>query len=296
MSDHHAVEEDAEFFSSGSALWLALVSLILYWFFLRPTPPPDSGANRQAAPNHTRPTTTGRRNVPDPRRRGPVENVGNMAESTRTGSNNTSEAAMEVLLTCPNLPPHVAVDTATAGMGGCNILLGESGLVAFGSTSAGSAALSSSSATATSERRQERANILSRLLKSGKVPPSKGSTVVFGLEAKDILSSSAAPKLSKILYAMATFYNVVVIVGVDEESSQMSVKESMEMQKKVSQALYEKHAEGALTDSILPLHRVLVSSTVAGRIALVRQLSKVSLVVDWDSEVDAQLTRFGYQV
>jgi hypothetical protein len=49
-------------------------------------------------------------------------------------------------------------------------------------------------------------------------------------------------------------------------------------------------------DQVLPKHRILLAQTVTGRVALVRQLSRVELVVDWDKEVSSQLERFGYKV
>jgi hypothetical protein len=51
-----------------------------------------------------------------------------------------------------------------------------------------------------------------------------------------------------------------------------------------------------LTEAVLPSHRILLASTIAGRVAFVLQLHRVEWVLDFDALVEAQLTRFGYRV
>jgi hypothetical protein len=185
-----------------------------------------------------------------------------------------SEAAEEVLSTCQSKPKHVACPIAVAGLGGSNILSSESGLVAFAYTQA--ATMVPTDATSL---RQDRVKILSRLCTSGTLPPSKGETMVLSVSQADL-----GEAVSRILYALGTFYNLVVIVGVVESESSTSTN------------VVESLRTLGLAEDVLPSHRILKASKVTGRVALVRQLSKVALVVDWDSEVESQLSRFGFKV
>lgn len=251
--------EDEESFSNGTALFFAVVSFVIYWVFLRPTATP-------VPPRPTPPTATSTPRTARPRTpRTPL-----VAE--RPTVMRMSEAAQEILHECQSKPNHVATSAAMTGLGGCNILLSESGLVAFSHTQASLVV-----PTDTNALRQDRVKILSRLCTGGNLPPTKGETVVVSVSQADLGESL----LSKILYALGTFYNLVVIVAVDSEKAEVIE--------------YLRQSE-LLSEEVLPSHRILRSSTVTGRVALVRQVNKVALVVDWDSEVESQLTRFGYKV
>jgi hypothetical protein len=47
---------------------------------------------------------------------------------------------------------------------------------------------------------------------------------------------------------------------------------------------------------VLPSHRIVASTTVAGRVAFVRQVQRVGIVLDFDPDVRDQLSRFGHKV
>jgi hypothetical protein len=51
-----------------------------------------------------------------------------------------------------------------------------------------------------------------------------------------------------------------------------------------------------LTAEVLPDHRIIFASTVAGRVAFVRQMQRIELVLDFDPEVKTLLSRFGHKV
>lgn len=51
-----------------------------------------------------------------------------------------------------------------------------------------------------------------------------------------------------------------------------------------------------LSSHVLPLHRIVLSSTVAGRVAFVRQMHGVEMVVDSEEKVATELIRFGFRV
>ena len=266
--------EDEESFSNVSAVLLALVSFVIYWVFLRPTATP-AGARPVPPTTTTTTTTTSTPRTVRPRTpRGPAM----MERPVLLGAVRMSEAAEEVLSTCQSKPNHVACPTTVTGLGGSNILLNDSGLVAFSYTQAASVVPTDATAL-----RQDRIKILSRLCTSGNLPPSKGETMVLSVSQVDL-----GEPLSRILYALGTFYNLVVIVGVVESDSNSSSASTNN--------IVESLRTLGLSEEVLPSHRILRASKATGRVALVRQLSKVALVVDWESEVETQLSRFGFKV
>jgi hypothetical protein len=102
---------------------------------------------------------------------------------------------------------------------------------------------------------------------------------------------------------LATFYNVIVLVAVDstvlgDTTSNTTNNKNDAFTKLHAQVVGQLRSayQSVLSEDILPSHRILLSSTITGRVALVRQLSKVALVVDWDPSVKEQLTRFGHSV
>jgi len=258
--------EHEEAFSSGGALFFALVSLVIYLLFLRPstnhqtTPPAANTNSTRTNPRRTRAAANRNNNQNQWNRH---NNLPNTARSTRT---TLSEAAAEVLSTCQSKPPHCQPDQ-TPGLGGQDIL--SEGLVAFASTHAHKHKDAARSA---------RAKLLLQLSK-GTTPPPMGSKVVVALKGDD-----PTPAAARVLYILATYYNLMVLLHV----------ESVQQGKEASTRLRE--ACPLLTTDILPHHRVLATSTTTGRIAVVRQLESVKLVVDWDEDVREQLGRFGYHV
>jgi hypothetical protein len=182
------------------------------------------------------------------------------------------------------------------------------GMVAFSHTRAFAVSNSNKSDPTV---RQDRAKILSRILSNSSAsgmtqpPPSKGSTVVIALKQSDLVLSSsqsqsqhatssqkASSSLSRSLYLLSTYCNLLVVLAVDDPNTCTTNDDK--------EALLSKwrSTDDVLTEQVLPSHRILLSSTTTGRIALVRQLSnnRVGLVVDWDPDVKTQLERFGYKV
>jgi hypothetical protein len=303
--------DEEENFSSSSALLFAVVSFILYWLFLRPTAAaPTTGRAGANATTGTHSTSVPRRQRPrTPAAAAAAAADTNNMPSTTTVHISMSEAAAEILNECQSKPKHVAASNTIVGLGGSNVILSDSGLVAFSYTEAASV-VSSTEVAAT--LRQERAKILSRLCQKGgnTPPPGKGSTLVVSISQADIMakssssSSSSLASKAKILYDLATFYNLVVILAVDDPSSEKqpgaktdagTLKNELVEQLRRSSTSSDRMSL-LLSESVLPSHRILLASTVTGRVALVRQLAKVAMVVDWDPEVESQLTRFGYKV
>lgn len=125
--------------------------------------------------------------------------------------------------------------------------------------------------------RKERARLLSRLLDSGS-PPIKGSTVVLGVPSQDI----ECPLSRRAIYLLATYYNLVVLVATESESR--------------TTVLLRLRGDSPLTADTLPDHRVVRTGSASGRVAFCRQLQRADWVLDFDTEVQDQLGRFGYRV
>jgi hypothetical protein len=120
--------------------------------------------------------------------------------------------------------------------------------------------------------------------------------VVVAISQADITPDSS---LSRVLFVLGTYYNLLVIVGVENVTT--DVKDDNDDNDKETKAwilakLLRDNKDDELNDKVLPLHRILLSRNITGRVALVRQLNKVALVVDWDQDVSKQLQRFGYRV
>lgn len=118
--------------------------------------------------------------------------------------------------------------------------------------------------------RKRRIQWLSRLLDTR--PPSKGSIVTIAVDDRHL----DCPFQKEAIQVLAAYYNVLVIVAVSNND--------VVIQKK------------SLQSSVLPAHRILLASTVAGRVAMVRQLQRVELVLEFDANARDLLTRFGHKV
>mmetsp|Transcript_16681 Transcript_16681/g.40663 ORF Transcript_16681/g.40663 Transcript_16681/m.40663 type:complete len:308 (-) Transcript_16681:105-1028(-) len=273
-------EEDPT--SNWTAVVLAIVSLIFYWVFLKPTTE-DTGAPVVAESNSRRVRST-----PQQQQRRPAPPPPQvMADRRLPTPQNLSENALAVLLDCQSKPSFVTTTQDKVGLGGQKALV--DGLVAFGHTEA-------SATTPDASSRTERAKVLSRLGSSPgmtlSAPPSKGSTMVVSLPFLNAADSSIS-KLQNILQVLGSYYNLIVIGSIDpSKPAPSSLKEQQEQQESLQKLLYT----GNLKESILPKHRILLASSKVGRIALVRQLVKVELMVDYQPEVQTELGRFGYKV
>ena len=128
--------------------------------------------------------------------------------------------------------------------------------------------------------RKERVRLLSRLLLDGGSPPVKGSTVILGVPSQDM----ECQLLKKAVYLLATYYNLVVLVATENESR--------------STLLLRLRGDSSpeLSTDVLPDHRVVRTGSASGRVAFCRQVQRVDWVLDFETEVQDQLGRFGYRV
>lgn len=209
---------------------------------------------------------------------------------------NAGGGSSSIQATNAQVPSHLSTQSAmTLTPGGSNVLV--DGLLAFRHGKASSYEQSLDSETQTANRKQ-RARILSRLLdrsnhKGGasslSAPPSKGSTVVVSIPAED----AGCPKLRRVLYLLATFYNLLVIFAIKQDETSNRKQERDAMRAKLRGA---KGDADQLPPDILPDQRIVQASTSTGRVAFVRQLQRIELVLEFDRDVEEQLQRFGYKV
>ena len=212
-----------------------------------------------------------------------------------SGQSNKEDSNIDrVLAECATSPVHAAPGSRTISRScGANLL--SDGLLAFRHSRAAGYEQSQSQATGgdvASQNRKDRARVLSRLLSldsgtsDSSSPPHRGSTVVVSVPATEI----DCQKLRRILYLFATYYNLLVIVVVNSGTTTSDLDE---IKLKIRGSDEEK---GRLIAELLPDHRIVAASTAAGRVAFVRQLARVDIVLDFDSEVKTQLSRFGFRV
>lgn len=177
---------------------------------------------------------------------------------------------------------------------------------------------------------KDRAGILSNLLlaasttsaSSSSSLPSKGSAFVLSVP----VSSQTAEdddhfaRIGPVLNALGTHYNLLVVLAVSPTTTTGAgdtAAASNDQAKKLRAAwiarLRRQNGEGSaaaaariegaattmassVSADVLPSHRIVASTTVAGRVAFVRQVQRVGLVVDFDPTVHEQLSRFGHKV
>ena len=191
---------------------------------------------------------------------------------------------------CSRVPPHLSESTAKITQtGGANIL--SDGMVAFRHIKAASHE-SSLSPEMQMTNRKERAKVLSNLLAESNgalsSPPAKGGSVVLTVPVDEI----ECEKSRRIVYLLATYYNLLLIVSVDSSFQPKDMKNLIQRLR----GSEEGEPENYLSPEVLPDHRVTASCSVTGRVAFVRQLQRIELVLDFDAEVKDNLSRFGHRV
>lgn len=134
--------------------------------------------------------------------------------------------------------------------------------------------------------------------------PSRGSNIVLSLDASS-LSSSSLPlhneKLTKMLTILGTTYNLFIIISLSSIAkitaitNNNNVKNTEEKVSYYREKLYQMMGRTCASNNIILPHRIIASTSLTGRVAFVRQL-KPDTVIDFDSNMSEQLSRFGFRV
>jgi hypothetical protein len=154
--------------------------------------------------------------------------------------------------------------------------------------------------------RKERARIFARLFSltasedgSKMPPPNRGANIVVTVYPHD----ASCDKLQKALMLLGTYYNLFVMVDGSEVFWGKQQKDQRDYVCKFREEMLNTNNEVAASESfyklnsqVLPPHRIVFSATTAGRVAFVRQLNGVELVVDGEVKVTRELKRFGHRV
>jgi len=296
----------------GTVVFFGLVSIFIYCFLLRPLlAPPATRHQRQDGAGNRRQQAQQQQQQ---QRQGAVGGGAGQQQQQMGAS-----TAMRAKHT--RVPVHVTSASAKiAAPGGMNLLI--DGLLAFRHSKAGSYEQSSElDGDRIADNKKDRARILARLLaadsegipsrsttsnsgsatgasssssSSAAQPPGKGSTLVICVPETEVDCS----KLRRVLYLLGTYYNLLVILAVDSANKE-SGDDGPAAIKKKQKELIDKlrgRVSAELPADVLPDHRIVVASTISGRVAFVRQLQRVELVVEFDPEVQSQLSRFGHRV
>ena len=301
-----------------TAIFIGVISLAIYIFIIRPLVPSTRGPAHERG-NRTRSIGT----------TGAAAGGAALSDGAMTIAQQRHNEQLLQTIPCSRVPPHVSDASASLAVnGGANLLV--DGLVAFkhcraSSSSSSSSLLAATGAVESDETRKARAKLLSNLLEvsgsssrsgSGANPPSpppppppaKGGVVVVSIP----IESVACPQQRRVLHLLATYYNLLVIMTVSQQQRADEFTEVDRVRAIATLRSGENGASGSsdidesdaplqqqqqqLTADILPTHRITVASTVTGRVAFVRQLQRVELVLDYDPEVLALLSRFGHRV
>jgi len=152
------------------------------------------------------------------------------------------------------------------------------------------------------QNRKSRALILAKLFKKLD-PPAKGNMLVLSIPSSQISSDNS--KLQRILYLLGTYYNVFVMVNCDgdgddddEGQNELTHNDYTDDKKRCSAIIARLYELGTLTEEVLPPHRIVVTKSVASRVAFVRSFPKSPYIIGSESEEELQmlLTKFGYKV
>ena len=278
--------------SNGSMILLAILSIVVYMVLLRPTTarPAARPANENPQNNQTAQTSNTSNTRINQQNSRPQNNAMAAFDEPRRPrvAPALSDAAKEVLKECQTQPSHVS-STSKVGLNGVGVLV--DGVVSYSHTQA-STAVSTMGAEEKVALRKNTAKILSQLMPKGTNPPVRGSTIFLSIPENDLKPGD--DKLSNILNSLASMYTVFVMMAVDVNDDLSSMSAIQTKTDELWKQLFKGNAEQQ--QPLLPKHRLMICGGVTGRVALVRQLQRVELVVDYEKSVQDQLTRFGYKV
>lgn len=244
---------------------IAVISFFVYTFVIRPILSADQEPTTQPAQAQAqaqRALATAARPLP---RENPEVNFQQEAEETG--------------LFMTRRPPHMLATSNSS------VLV--EGMLPFRNIQASSYESSKDDPETMALNRKDRAKVLSNIMTLDKTasPPPRGTIVVLSIMENDVKCDTAR----RVVFLLATYFNLLVIILVPSTLNDSEMKMLV--------------AELRGTDDIqvpvpvLADHRIIAAESAMGRIALVRQLGRrVEFVLDFDTQVKTELTRFGFRV
>ena len=290
-------------FFGPTAIVFGIISILLYLLVIRPLLPSTNNTNNGAAAAA----------------RGGAAGIRGTAvaldPNEATPNTVTTATQHQQHQKCTRVPPHLNSDLVTAVNNGANVLM--DGLVAFKFTRAAVAtAAPKNSNTNEADDRKARARLLANLLNdnsssnnknksssaatttttaSSTPPPAKGSCIVLTLSWDDVTSQCEHQRRALVL--LASYYNLLLLVAVPPTAlNSNGVLPNADAIVEQLRGETTNSTLRALSVDLLPRHRIVWTSTITGRVAFVRQLQRIELVLDYDPEVKNLLSRFGHRV
>ena len=229
-----------------------------------------------AQPQQNRDRTEGN---PAQRRRGSTQN--------RNDDDNDDTDGIDYLLKRHSrLPPH-HVDMSS------DAVPTHDGIVPFRCTKASTFESRSIDASQTLEHRKERARIFAKLFAANKMnPPMRGRTLVISIKNDD----SQNEKLQRVLYLLGSYYNLFLMVTLDEADHMGNYIDDKERSSNIISVFY---SSGIIQKQVIPPHRIVVTRSTASRVAFVRAFPRSPDYVIGstdENELSDQLSKFGFNV
>ena len=314
MSSNQWTDDELEGWLKTLVVGVTIAGIVYYLF--SPTrqavvPPPQQ--NQQQQQNQ--------------RQRVPAQRLPTTGRPQQTVTREDDEEGIDYFLkSLARVPPHHTPRSSSS----TSRVLSHDGIVPFRFTKAATveakqaqvSSLSSNNGTVTATgttgiademflNRKDRARILAKLFKKLD-PPAKGSMLVLSIPSSQIGNANA--KLQRILYLLGTYYNLFVMVNCDNDQEDKDQKElnhnDYEKDKErcafLIAKLYDSEYQSRqiLTEDVLPSHRIVVTKSVASRVAFVRSFPKApDYIIGSDNdchleeeEMQTLLTKFGYRV
>jgi len=136
--------------------------------------------------------------------------------------------------------------------------------------------------------------ICSRLLVS-ESRVGKGTVVVVSFTPRDLMNK---PDCSVgLVKALACCYNLVCVLRLPDETT--SYKTMSKDDQAVIDDMIRTFRSYGITEEMIGSHKILACRSAVGKVAIIRQLGTpklVPLVIDFETEVNSQLSRFGFTV
>ena len=123
----------------------------------------------------------------------------------------------------------------------------------------------------------------------------KGTVVVVSFTPRDLMNK---PDCSVgLVKALACCYNLVCVLRLPDETT--SSKTMSKDDQAVIDDIIRTFRSYGITEEMIGSHKILACRSVVGKVAIIRQLGTpklVPLVIDFETEVNSQLSRFGFTV
>jgi hypothetical protein len=261
----------------GNASTLIIASIVLVFVYIFFSPRKERHQERRQ-PNV--PVQLPRRNDTDQR---PIE-TSSQRRRAGGGTNSTEdeEGIQSFIRKHIRYPPH------HSGQPHASLSLNHEGILPFKLTKAYYTDSKALSDDIILQNKRDRARVLAKIFKVN--PPSKGSVVVVSVSS----SLCSNKNMHRSLFLLGTYYNIFVIVEMDNEEALDDYKTDKGRTDKLIADFYS----DKLSSDVLPHHRIVPTTSMESRIAFVRQLPRCDYVIGNkdDDVLMQQLTKFGYKV